>query len=138
MPTSLRVPKNCTGCSACKAVCLKNAIEMKEDVEGFLYPSVDSTLCVTCGFCNKICPVQNSVNQNSSMPELVAVIHKNGHVRASSSSGGAFFAIASSIGTPSQEVMVTPFLMPFAYASEFSSVRIVTVLPSSVLIIEKP
>lgn len=29
--------QNCCGCTACVAVCPKNCIEMKEDMEGFLY-----------------------------------------------------------------------------------------------------
>ena len=49
----------CFGCEACVQVCPKNAIEMKEDGEGFRYPSVNSDLCVECGLCQKVCPANN-------------------------------------------------------------------------------
>ena len=32
---------NCSGCTACYAVCPQSAIEMKLDEEGFKYPRVD-------------------------------------------------------------------------------------------------
>ena len=41
--------KKCCGCSACSEVCPYNAIIMKPDKEGFLYPSVDKLKCINCG-----------------------------------------------------------------------------------------
>ena len=38
----------CTGCGACVSICPKGAIAMKPDAEGFLYPVVDGTLCISC------------------------------------------------------------------------------------------
>ena len=35
---------NCCGCSACASKCPKNAISMRYDHEGFLYPFVDSEI----------------------------------------------------------------------------------------------
>lgn len=35
----------CTGCFACKQVCAKGSIQITE-VKGFLYPKIDSSLCV--------------------------------------------------------------------------------------------
>ena len=32
----------CTGCGACRNICPVNAIQMQEDMYGFLYPSIDS------------------------------------------------------------------------------------------------
>ena len=37
---------NCCGCGACLNICPKNAIEMKEDEYGFLYPQIDIDLCI--------------------------------------------------------------------------------------------
>ena len=37
---------NCCGCSACEQICPKNAVKMEPDNEGFLYPVIDSSLCV--------------------------------------------------------------------------------------------
>ena len=48
--------QNCCGCTACTAICPKGCIEMKEDMEGFLYPVVDQRNCVNCGVCEKVCP----------------------------------------------------------------------------------
>ena len=32
----------CCGCGACKNVCPKHAIHMKEDEYGFVYPEIDN------------------------------------------------------------------------------------------------
>ena len=55
----IKVPKNCTGCAACSAVCPHNAIDMKPDSEGFRYPEINTELCVNCGICANVCPVSN-------------------------------------------------------------------------------
>ena len=38
--------QDCCGCTACAAICPKDAIIMKEDNEGFLYPTVDKETCI--------------------------------------------------------------------------------------------
>ncbi len=50
--------EDCCGCTACYAICLKNAIQMKEDEEGFLYPEIYEESCVGCGMCIKVCPIK--------------------------------------------------------------------------------
>ena len=47
--------KLCCGCSACADCCPHGAITMKADAMGFRYPSVDESLCVDCGICEKVC-----------------------------------------------------------------------------------
>ena len=47
--------KNCTGCGACKYICPKKCIELKENCEGFLYPYIKSDACAACGLCKKVC-----------------------------------------------------------------------------------
>lgn len=49
--------KNCSGCSACYAICPQSAISMIEDREGFLYPHIDKDKCVGCGKCGKVCEI---------------------------------------------------------------------------------
>ena len=49
----------CCGCSACMSVCPKSAITMREDTEGFLYPSVDNEKCVGCKQCINVCPLRH-------------------------------------------------------------------------------
>ena len=56
---NIKRKSECTGCSACKNICPKNAIEMVCDNEGFEYPIVDKNKCVNCNLCNKVCPVLN-------------------------------------------------------------------------------
>ena len=49
---------SCCGCTACYEVCPKDAITMKEDDEGFLYPVIDTNKCINCCNCLKVCPVK--------------------------------------------------------------------------------
>ena len=50
---------NCCGCTACYNACEKMAITMTPSCEGFLYPSVNQTLCCECKKCESVCPVNN-------------------------------------------------------------------------------
>ena len=47
--------EKCSGCGACLNICPTNAITMKEDYEGFLYPEI-SDKCIDCGKCKSVCP----------------------------------------------------------------------------------
>lgn len=49
----------CTGCHACVNACGKKAISMQPDLLGFLYPQIDTSLCIDCGLCAKVCPVNH-------------------------------------------------------------------------------
>lgn len=86
----------CTGCTACKSICHKDAIEMVRDNEGFLYPQVDKEKCVECGLCKKVCPV---LNVKIEKKEQRGYIFQNGNkdVRNESTSGGFYTAIAENI-----------------------------------------
>lgn len=90
------VKEDCCGCTACKNICPVDAIEMKEDTEGFLYPVVNEEKCIKCGLCKKVCPVLNAKNE---IKEQHAYIFQNinDEVRKQSTSGGAFSAIAEKI-----------------------------------------
>ena len=85
---------NCTGCGACFNICPKNAITMRENPQGFLYPHINTTLCVHCTLCDRTCPKLNFVNQNSFHPDCYAV-RASDEVRAVSSSGGVFTLCAN-------------------------------------------
>ena len=97
MSSMIKVPKNCTGCAACSALCPHNAIDMKPDSEGFRYPEINTELCVNCGICANVCPVSNNAGQRSQAKRIVAVRTKNEQIRLNSSSGGFFTMLASKI-----------------------------------------
>ncbi|MDR2655252.1 MAG: Coenzyme F420 hydrogenase/dehydrogenase, beta subunit C-terminal domain [Oscillospiraceae bacterium] len=88
--------KNCCGCSACKIVCpVEDCIKMLPDEEGFLYPKANAGCCVECGLCEMVCPVLNPVEEKPLAQEAYLVQNKDERIRAESTSGGAFSAIAS-------------------------------------------
>ena len=88
--------KDCCGCGACAQRCPKQCISLAEDSEGFLYPNVDTTICVDCGLCEKVCPV---LNPKEVMRPIDLHVYQNPDrdVLYNSSSGGAFSAIAQKV-----------------------------------------
>lgn len=83
----------CCGCTACMAVCPKQCISMKEDGEGFLYPTVDASLCINCNLCQKVCPVLHQAGKREPL-DVYAAKNDDEQVRLSSSSGGIFSLLA--------------------------------------------
>lgn len=86
----------CTGCSACYNCCPVNAITMEYDSEGFLFPSIDSTVCLKCGRCERICLSTKALHKESVM-HCIAVQSKDDNKRKISSSGGIFTLLAEEI-----------------------------------------
>lgn len=90
--------ENCCGCSACYNICPTQAISMKPDEEGFLYPVIDQSLCVDCNSCVNVCPLICEGNyKEKTIPEFLVAKHKSEEVLMSSTSGGAFTAISDAI-----------------------------------------
>lgn len=87
--------KDCCGCGSCMNICPKNAINMKEDEYGYIYPSVDNTLCICCGACLKSCVFQNKEILNTPL-ETYAAVTANTNIN-NSASGGIFASIAKSV-----------------------------------------
>lgn len=87
----------CSGCAACIAICRHNAITMKLDRDGFLYPIIDMEKCTDCGLCRKGCPQVNLTKENqiNSLAYLCWDIKTSS--RLASSSGGIFSVIARDI-----------------------------------------
>lgn len=79
---------SCVGCSNCANVCPKEAIEMKYDEEGFLYPFIDESACINCGLCLKKCPLTNLDDTPNSYLKVVAGYAKDREVLLNSTSGG--------------------------------------------------
>ena len=91
---TIKDKRECCGCSACASVCPKRCITMCEDNEGFLYPFVDTDICIECGLCENICPVIHAQPDEKKEQKAYLVQHKNAQVLRESTSGGAFTAIA--------------------------------------------
>lgn len=92
-------PANCCGCSACASVCRHDAIEMQPDALGFLYPKVDTTKCVECGLCERVCAFKDDYDKslNLSQPMAYGARHKNMGEVATSRSGAAFIALSDCV-----------------------------------------
>ncbi len=78
--------EDCCGCSACASICGKHAISMQPDEEGFLYPHIDESLCVSCGQCITVCAFQKGIkNKKDFKPPLgFAIRHKKEEIREQS------------------------------------------------------
>lgn len=87
---------NCCGCTACSNICSHNAIDIKSDTEGFLYPRIIEQNCINCGLCEKTCPVvsRDKKSLSPTYKAIFAVRIKDTEVLYRSTSGGAFSAIA--------------------------------------------
>ena len=90
------ISDNCTGCGACMDICPHQAISMKENAEGFLYPEIDSSKCIGCGLCDKVCPANNPKSDNAADPVCYAAAAHNS-LRLESSSGAVFPLLAEQV-----------------------------------------
>ena len=77
----------CTGCSACFNICGKNAIKMSEDACGYIHSQIDQDLCVDCGLCAKVCPVNTKVTLRYPQKCYAATVQSDDEL-ASCASGG--------------------------------------------------
>lgn len=84
----------CCECQACEQICSKKAIKMVANEEGFAYPHVDGSLCVNCGLCNKVCPMQHSEELKNEYKTVYAAKINETTVLTHSSSGGMFYLIS--------------------------------------------
>lgn len=82
------LPNLCTACAACMNACQHGAITMHEDEHGYLYPKINTSTCIDCGLCKKVCPVLHPVDFN--IPSGVfAVVSRDNWEHKTSASGGA-------------------------------------------------
>lgn len=91
--------KNCSGCGICKASCYHNAIQMKENEDGFLVPIIDESLCVRCGRCERLCPVLCKLATFEFEQKVYIACNNDRSVVKKSSSGGLFFELANYVIT---------------------------------------
>lgn len=92
LPT-LAAPDTCTGCSACRAACPRDAIAMLPDDEGFLRPNVDAAKCVGCHVCERACPILLP-GQPDPAPTCFAARTRDPDLLKASASGGLFTELA--------------------------------------------
>ncbi|MDD7317917.1 MAG: Coenzyme F420 hydrogenase/dehydrogenase, beta subunit C-terminal domain [Prevotella sp.] len=88
--------KECTGCMACVDSCPHNVIMPVIKKDGHRYPEIDHLQCVSCGRCQKVCPVINHFDycSDSKYKPLLAWA-KDDNIRLRSTSGGIFAALAT-------------------------------------------
>lgn len=92
------IKENCCGCAACARLCPAQAIVMRPDSEGFLYPQIDQDACIDCQECVQACPFQTEGHyKNTQEPHYFAARHNSPDVLRASTSGGAFTAISDEI-----------------------------------------
>lgn len=86
---------NCSGCSLCSLACPHKCISMQADKEGFLQPVIETSICVDCSVCYKVCPCKEDFGIERT-PVYYAAAISNKSLLKKSSSGGLFIALASS------------------------------------------
>ena len=87
----------CCGCAVCYNVCPQNAIEMKEDKFGFIYPYINEDKCINCGLCKKMCGYQNKNKQLNEPKQVYAAQTKDDDMIMKSASGGIFGELARNV-----------------------------------------
>ena len=101
--------KDCTGCTACKAICPVTCIDMVKDELGFPYPVADLSLCIHCGLCEQVCPMRQDepVQLEDRVPPMAyAAITNDDVIWRASASGGAFSEISRNFASGNEETVV--------------------------------
>lgn len=86
---------DCCGCEACFNICSHKAITMVPDGSGFMYPLINTDVCVECGLCKKVCQFRTAKISPTENVYVAAIRDNNQIMKAAS--GGIFSAAALSI-----------------------------------------
>jgi len=90
-----QITTQCTGCRACEQLCPKHAIRMRPDREGFLTATIEQSLCIDCGLCQKRCPQNHTADLLQPAKRTIAARLKDDTLLYKAASGGAFAGIAT-------------------------------------------
>lgn len=113
--------ENCCGCTACFNICPRSAITMQPDEEGFAYPLVDLEHCISCGLCEKRCPILNPPQLSETYTGSYVIQHNDPEVLETSTSGGFIDALYRYILEEQQG-----YAVGVAYNGEFLPAHILT------------
>lgn len=82
--------RHCTGCMGCVDACHQDALTKIVNEEGYYTYKLDTSKCVGCLLCERICPVvgDKSYGDNSLNNPVYAAWSNNEQIRVNSSSGG--------------------------------------------------
>lgn len=87
----------CTGCMACEKSCPKQAISIKTNSEGFIYPVIDLSNCVECNACRNVCPINNKPKCEKGPRSAYIARIRDEKARIECTSGGAVTAMAEKV-----------------------------------------
>lgn len=85
--------KKCVGCFACKSICPKNAITMKEEENG-IFPTIDESKCINCNLCKSTCEKKVQLHNSKNCYSAYSL---NKEIHQKSSSGGVAYEICKNI-----------------------------------------
>lgn len=94
-----KINKDCCGCGICMDACPKDAISMKCDEKGFIYPAINHDICIDCGSCKRACSFSKRKSENiieMGKTECYAACNTDYEELSKSTSGGVFSAVAHS------------------------------------------
>lgn len=83
----------CTGCAACHDVCPTNSINLTYNNNIHSFPYIDSSSCIMCGKCMRVCPSLNPLEATSYKQQYYAAWVKDDLQRMQSTSGGVGTAL---------------------------------------------
>ncbi|MGN0526964.1 MAG: polysaccharide pyruvyl transferase family protein [Acutalibacteraceae bacterium] len=91
--------EKCCGCRACEQICPNKAINMVADDEGFLYPVINRSLCISCGKCVNACSFSKTTHSRNTDKTVDAFVGylKEDEKRLRSRSGGVFVAVSDAV-----------------------------------------
>lgn len=92
---------------------------MKTDHEGFSSPVVEENLCISCGLCEKSCPILNHKHAVTNT-KAYAAVNSDDAIRINSTSGGVFTLLAKAILKKGGVVFGAAFSPDFSVSHQYT------------------